>query len=359
MSQFITFVNAEPKKKQKHTKEEYSEEEESSEEEEYSEEEEESSEEEEESAEEEGSSSDEEEEEESAEEEGSSSDEEEEVSFSEGDKVKILTGTHQNKVGTIKQVTKDTKKAIVTLTTGKNTRWINIDDLQLVDSSSEVSVDEGEEEVSAEEEEDEEEWFVSQLPWSSSEVIYNTLNKLLKKYDENNLIKWPKFSDFIRALKNKAGDYDWKNAWKQFENNYDEETEKEKRKTIAYKVFILEKRKEKIKEFYKYKYSGKTSLKTWLKNIYTKNKEKWKKASYNEFLKNYKYIIPKDDIRFDIVKLIFQNIKKSTINLWKEVKKLYKIRNYNFSDDYSSSSDDASDDDDESDKEENDNCTIS
>jgi len=58
MSQFITFVNAEPKKKQEHTKEESSEEEGSSEEEEYSEEEEE-----EESSGEEGSSEEEEEEE--------------------------------------------------------------------------------------------------------------------------------------------------------------------------------------------------------------------------------------------------------------------------------------------------------
>jgi ribosomal protein L24 len=91
--------------------------------------------------------------EESSEEEGSSSDEEEEVSFSKGDEVKILTGKHKNKVGTIKQFTKDAKKAKVMLNkTGKNTTWINIDDLQLVDSSSEVSAEEEEDEDEDEEE---------------------------------------------------------------------------------------------------------------------------------------------------------------------------------------------------------------
>lgn len=93
-------------------------------------------------------SADEGEEEVSVEEEYVSGDEEE-VSFSEGDKVKILTGTHQNKVGTIKQFTKNEKKAKVTLDTGKNTNYIELEKLQLVDSSSKVSDEEEEEEESS------------------------------------------------------------------------------------------------------------------------------------------------------------------------------------------------------------------
>ena len=94
--------------------------------------------------------------EESSEEEGSSSDEEEEVSFSKGDEVKILTGKHENKVGTIVKIAKNSESAQVMLNkTGKNTNYIKLGELQLVDSSSEVSVDEEEEEVSVDEEEEE------------------------------------------------------------------------------------------------------------------------------------------------------------------------------------------------------------